>query len=145
MTTRFAERTDRLLKAIEDASRKWPTVAEEIESLTWYERFDRLQTSGKLLSESEVKRATLEEIVGPRDIVVESERREQRRRDQEQQFRLAAVEQARDDLLRYVGEGVPGFVSRFAGEWIGAVVGWVVAKAISAVAFSAASQVLKAK
>ena len=123
MTATFAQTLERFLNAIDWARIERPTVAQDVAGLSWAERFVRLEDSGLLLSEDQVKQATLLDVVGPRDFVIESERREQQRRDEEQRLRHSDVKDAGDELVKFVGRKVTKAAVWLAGEKTGAVIG----------------------
>ncbi len=139
--SRLSEVIKRLTDAIEEANRKERTVAQDVQGLSIGQRYERLEKAGNLLSEEEVQKATLKDKVGPRDIVAESERREQRGRDQEKEKKKSAVEEAGETLTGSLGDSVSNLVSRVAGPKAGAAVGQAVQRlagpAISNVAGSA--------
>jgi len=80
---KLLEALKRLTEAVKEANRPRRTVAQDIKGLSWGERWMRLEETGQLLSEDEVKAATLKERVSKRDVIRESERREQQKRDRE--------------------------------------------------------------
>lgn len=121
--TKLTEAIKRLTDAVEASNEKERTVSQDVAGLSLGERYQRLEKSGNLVSEDETKSATLKDIVTPRDIVQESERREQRQRDLRARQRQSAVGEARDDLARNVGQRVTGFVTQFAGPKVGERVG----------------------
>jgi hypothetical protein len=84
---KLLEALKRLTEAVKEANRPRRTVAQDIAGLSWGERWKRLEGTGRLLSEEDVKEAPLRERVSNRDIVVESERREQEARNREEAAR----------------------------------------------------------
>jgi len=122
--TKLTEAIKRLTDAISAARRNQErTVAQDTQGMSLGERMARLQKSGKLLSEDDVKAATLKEKVSPQDVVHESERQEQRERDQQKQARGKAVQDAAAAIPEVFGKSVTGFVSRIAGPKAGAAAG----------------------
>lgn len=117
------EAIKRLTESIEESNRKYPTVAEEVSGLSLAERMERLKKAGHLLSEDETKLATLKDNVTPRDIVGESERREQRRRDEEAAGKKLNIGEAGKELTRTIGSATSGFVTKVAGPAVGEYVG----------------------
>ncbi len=77
------EALKRLTETVKEANRPRRTVAQDVAGLSWGERWSRLQATSNLLSEDAVKAATLKERVSKRDVILESERREQQKRDRE--------------------------------------------------------------
>lgn len=112
----------RLTEAMQRAAEPGKTVAQEVAGMSWGERLARLEKSGGLLSEESVKAATLKETLSPRDVIQESERQEQRKRDAEYQTRQKGVLEARGGVAHAVGGSVGNLVSRLAGPTIGAAV-----------------------
>lgn len=94
---KLLEALQRLTEAVKEANRPRRTVAQDTAGLSWGQRWNRLEGAGKLLSEEDVKGATLKERVSKRDIVAESERREQEQRNRED-----AARQRRGRLGRMV-------------------------------------------
>lgn len=138
---KLREAIQKLIEAITSANRREEkTVAQDVKGLSWSERVERLEKSGSLMSEDETKVATLKSSVTARDIVTESERREQAERDKKGGERKAAVQDAAGAIPRALGSSVTDLVSRIAGAktgaawgqkaegWAGSVVGKVIGK-----------------
>jgi hypothetical protein len=77
-------------------------VREEVADLSWEQRHHRLQTGGNLLSTQEVAARTLKSNPSRRDVIVESEREEQRLRD-EQIHKMEAENEARSQGQKLLG------------------------------------------
>jgi hypothetical protein len=117
------EAIERLTTAIDESGQKVTSVADDTRGMSLGERFERLKKSGNLMGEEDVKAATLKEEVTPRDVIIESERTEQKKRDDESAKRKTTVGESGEDLVKSIGSTTEQIFSRLAGNTVGGYAG----------------------
>lgn len=130
----FRRATDLLADALERGLAKKRTVAQDVVGLPLAARLQRLVKLGILLPRQEVQRATLEDDVSLCDFVIESERKEQQRRDRELEECRKSIREAGDRLVEVVQRKVTLGIAVVLGAYIGTVCGRAAAIPIRAVA-----------
>jgi hypothetical protein len=134
--TKLLDALKALTQAILDNKRPARTVAQEVAGLSWGERLKRLQAGGNLLSEDAVKQATLRSRVSPRDVILESERREQANRDQQ----AKAAAERRTKTIQSAAERLASFGGRIGGPRVAAMLQGASGRVAAGLTTSAAGQ-----